>query len=119
MPTLLLHGERDRSVTAGHAELLLRELPHAHLTRYQRAHHMLVLERADRLAHDVDDFARGLLAGSHEPARHDDRLAIDDGLQTRARGPATPSAGSTAAARPTRPPSPPGGGLGTSRTART
>ena len=67
MPTLLLHGERDRSVTAKHVELLLRELPHARLIRYERAGHMLVLERAVGFARDVDAFARRVLAGSRQP----------------------------------------------------
>ena len=67
MPTLLLHGERDRSVTAKHVELLLRELPQAHMVRYERAGHMLVLERADRFAQDVDAFVRRVLAGFREP----------------------------------------------------
>ena len=44
-----------------------RELPHAHLTRYERAGHMLVLERADRFAHDVDTFARRTPRGSQGP----------------------------------------------------
>lgn len=67
MPTLLLHGERDSSVTGDHVDLLLRELPNARLTRYERAGHMLVLERAGRFAQDVDTFARRVLAGSREP----------------------------------------------------
>ena len=67
MPTLLLHGERDRSVTADHVNLLRRELPHAPLTRYERAGHMLVLERASRFAQDVDGFARRVLAGARDP----------------------------------------------------
>lgn len=66
MPTLL-HGERDRSVSAKHVELLLRELPHARLIHYERAGHMLVLERAVGFARDVDAFARRVLAGSRQP----------------------------------------------------
>jgi pimeloyl-ACP methyl ester carboxylesterase len=67
MPTLLLHGERDRNVTADRVDLLLHELPRAQLTRYERAGHMLVLERADRFARDIDAFARRGPAGSREP----------------------------------------------------
>lgn len=59
LPVLLVHGDRDRSVVAAHVRALLRELPRGRLVTYERAGHFLVLERAARLAADVDAFAAG------------------------------------------------------------
>jgi len=39
----------------------------ARLTRYERAGHMLVLERAGRFGQDVNAFAHCVLAGSRQP----------------------------------------------------
>lgn len=59
VPALLVHGDRDRNVTAAHSRALLEELPHARMIRYAGAGHFLILERAERFAEDVNGFLRG------------------------------------------------------------
>ncbi len=47
---------------SAHTQALLHELPHARLITYEGAGHILVLERAARLAEDIDAFARDVTA---------------------------------------------------------
>ncbi|WP_344446403.1 alpha/beta hydrolase, partial [Kitasatospora nipponensis] len=48
VPTLLLHGGRDRVVPGSHSEWLARHCPRAELRRYPSAGHVSVLEHAEQ-----------------------------------------------------------------------
>lgn len=67
IPTLLVHGEQDRSVTRQHADALAAELPRAQVSHYAATGHFLVLEQGLRFADDVDAFVRGACVSPAKP----------------------------------------------------
>jgi pimeloyl-ACP methyl ester carboxylesterase len=58
LPVLVVNGTADLCVTPGDARRLARGLPDARLELVAGAGHMLMLERADRLADLLRAFAR-------------------------------------------------------------
>jgi pimeloyl-ACP methyl ester carboxylesterase len=56
LPTLVLAGGKDRSVTPEHTQALANGIPHAKLQRFPGAGHLVVLERAHQIAGAVTQF---------------------------------------------------------------
>jgi 3-oxoadipate enol-lactonase len=56
LPTLVLSGSKDRSVTPEHAQALADGIPEARLQRFPGAGHLVVLERAHQIAEAVTEF---------------------------------------------------------------
>jgi non-heme chloroperoxidase len=56
LPTLVLAGSKDRSVTPEHAQALADGIPQASLQRFPGAGHLMVLERAEQIALAVTEF---------------------------------------------------------------
>ena len=59
LPTLVVCGTRDRSVRPEHARALADGIRGASLERLPGAGHLVILERAERLAAAVTEFAAG------------------------------------------------------------
>lgn len=57
-PTLLITGKRDRFTTQAMVDSMLVRLPSAEKVVYEKATHFLPLEYPERLAADIDAFAR-------------------------------------------------------------
>jgi non-heme chloroperoxidase len=56
LPTLILAGSKDRSVTPAHTQALADDIPQASLQRFPGAGHLIVLERAGQIAETVTEF---------------------------------------------------------------
>jgi non-heme chloroperoxidase len=56
LPTLVLAGSRDRSVTPEHTQALADGIPQARLQRFPGAGHLVVLERAHQIAGAITQF---------------------------------------------------------------
>lgn len=58
IPTLVLHGGRDRVVPVGNAELVANTIPGARLHLFPDAGHLFLWERSDQANHIIADFLK-------------------------------------------------------------